>query len=102
MSILRTHRRKVLWIGALLVALLLTGCSGIKPYETRDQREEGPEKGLVTGSEGEFVIYRKADEPENGSEAGERSDETAEGEQQTTSSEKKEKEAETNSGEQQP
>jgi len=29
MSISRTHRRKALWIGALLVALLVTGCAGI-------------------------------------------------------------------------
>ena len=101
MGILRIHKRKALWIGVLLVAsLLVTGCSGIKPYEPRDHREEGPEKGVFTGSKGEFIIYRKADEPENGSEAGERSDETAEGEQQTTSSE--EKKGETRSGEQQP
>ena len=61
MGISRTHRRKALWIGPLLVALLVTGCAGIKPYEPRDNREEGMEKGLFTGSEGEFVIYRKAD-----------------------------------------
>ena len=100
MGISRKQRRKVLWIGALLVALLVTGCAGIKPYEPRDYREEGPEKGLFTGSEGEFVIYRKADQPETGSEAGERSDETAEVEQQKMGSE--EKKAEINSGEQQP
>ncbi len=82
MGLSGTHRRKVLWIGALLVALLVTGCAGIKPYEPRNHREEGPEKGLLTGSEGEFIIYRKADEPETGSETGKRSDETDEGEQQ--------------------
>ena len=82
MGISRTHRRKALWIGFLLVALLVTGCAGIKPYEPRDNREEGMEKGLFTGSEGEFVIFRKAEEPETGSEAGKRSDETADGEQQ--------------------
>jgi hypothetical protein len=60
----RTHRRKVLWIGPLLVALLVTGCAGIKPYKPRDNREEGMERGLFTGSEGAFVILRKADEPE--------------------------------------
>jgi hypothetical protein len=69
MVIFRTHRRKALWIGALLVALLvIAGCAGIKPYEPRNHREEGPEKGLFTGSEGEFVILRKADEPKKGSE----------------------------------
>jgi len=100
MGISRKHRRKALWIGPLLVALLVTGCAGIKPYEPRDHREEGPEKGLFTGSEGEFVIFRKADEPKTGSEASKRSDETADGEQQKTGSEKKK--SEIKSGEQQP
>ena len=85
----------------MLVALLvIAGCAGIEPYEPRDHREEGPEKGLFTGSEGEFVIFRKADEPEIGSKASKRSDETADGEQQKMDSE--EKKSETNSGEQQP
>ena len=56
MGISRTHRRKSLWIGLLLVALLVSGCADIKPYEPRDDREEGPEKGLFTGSQGEWVI----------------------------------------------
>jgi hypothetical protein len=100
MGISRTLRRKALWIGPLLVVLLVAGCAGIKPYEPRDHREEGPEKGLFTGSEGEFVIFRKADEPETGSEAGKRSDETADGEQQKIGSE--EKKAKIKSCEQQP
>jgi hypothetical protein len=49
-------RRKVLLIGLLLVVLLVAGCAGIKPYEPRDNREEGMEKGLFTGSQGEWVI----------------------------------------------
>jgi hypothetical protein len=97
----RIHRRKALWIGALLVALLvIAGCAGIQPYRPRDNREEGPEKGLFTGSEGEFVIFRKVDVPETGSEADKRSDETVDAEQQNTGSEDKKAEAE--SGEQQP
>jgi hypothetical protein len=100
MGISRTHRRKVLWIGPLLVALLVVGCAGIKPYEPRDNREEGMEKGLFTGSEGEFVIFRKVDEPETGSEAGKKSDETADGQQQKMGSEEKKKEIK--SREQQP
>jgi hypothetical protein len=80
--------------------LLITGCAGIEPYEPRDYREEGPEKGLFTGSKGEFVIFRKADEPEKDSEASKRSDQTADGEQQNSGSE--EKKIETQSGEQQP
>ena len=81
MGISITLRRRALWIGLLLVALLVAGCAGIKPYEPRDYREEGMEKGLFTGSEGEFVIYRKVDEPETGSEAAKKPDETAGGEQ---------------------
>ena len=100
MGISRTHRRKVLWIGPLLVALLVSGCAGIKPYEPRDNREEGMEKGLFTGSEGEFVIYRKVDESETGSEASKRSDETADGEQQKLDGE--EKKAKSKNDEQQP
>jgi len=56
MGILGAHRRQALWIGPLLVALLVAGCAGITPYEPRDHREEGPEKGLFTGSQGEWVI----------------------------------------------
>jgi len=89
MGISRTHRRKVLWIGPLLVALLITSCAGIKPYEPRNNREEGMEKGLFTGSEGEFVIFRKADEPETGSEVGQRSDEAADDELPKIDSEEK-------------
>jgi hypothetical protein len=82
MGISRIHKRKALWIVSLLVALLITGCGGIKPYEPRNHREEGSEKGLFTGSQGEFVILRKADEPKTGSETSKKSDETVDGEQQ--------------------
>ena len=58
------------------------------------------EKGLFTGSEGEFVIYRKVDESETGSEASQRSDETADGEQQKMDGE--EKKAKSKNDEQQP
>jgi hypothetical protein len=69
MRISRAHRRKALWIGPLLVALLVTGCAGIKPYEPRDTREEGPERGLFSGADGEFVIYRKTAETDPDGEA---------------------------------
>jgi hypothetical protein len=54
-----------LWCMAsfLVVFLLVAGCAGVTPYEPRNDREEGPEKGLFTGSEGKFVIHR-AEEPE--------------------------------------
>ena len=67
MGKLRNHKRIALWLGILLVVSLVVGCAGIEPYEPRDDREEGPEKGLFTGSEGEFVIFRKADAPEGDS-----------------------------------
>ena len=64
MGIMSTVRGKVWWtVAFLVVSLVVSGCSGIKPYEPRNNREEGPEKGLFTGSQGEFVIYRKAEEP---------------------------------------
>jgi hypothetical protein len=85
-----------------MVALLVFGCAGIEPYEPRNNREEGLERGLFTGSEGAFVIYRKADEPETSSEANKSSEETADGEQQKTDNEKREKKAESKSGGQQP
>ena len=66
MIISMTHKRKSIQIGALLAALLLIGgCAGIQPYSPPNHREEGPQKGLFSGSEGEFVIFRKADEPKN-------------------------------------
>ena len=100
MGISKTLRRKALWIGPLLVALLFTGCAGISPYEPRDTREEGLEKGLFTGSKGEFVIFRKTDEPETGSQANNRPDETLDGQQQKMGNE--EKKATIKNGEQQP
>jgi hypothetical protein len=53
------------------MALLVTGCAGCKPYEPRNDREEGPEKGLFTGPEGEFVFIEKTKEPESDGETGE-------------------------------
>jgi hypothetical protein len=40
----------------LLLCLLVTGCSSIKPYQPRNHREEGPERGIFTGSKGELVV----------------------------------------------
>jgi hypothetical protein len=100
MTIFRKLGQKALLIGLLLVTLLVAGCAGMKSYKPHDYREEGPKRGLFTGSEGEFVIYRNADEPETDSEVGKSSDETTDGEQQKTVSEKKKKE--NKSGEQQP
>jgi hypothetical protein len=81
MGIFRTFRRKALRICPLLVVLLIAGCVGIEPYEPRDYREEGPEKDLFTGSEGEFVIFRKTDKPEADSGVLNKSDEPEDNEQ---------------------
>ena len=75
MGISRSNRRKGLYVGLLLV----TGCAGIEPYEARDYREEGPERGIFSGADGEFVIYRKLDEPEAGSKAGKEPDQPVDG-----------------------
>jgi hypothetical protein len=91
MRISKTHIRKALWIGPLLVALLVIGCAGIEPYEPRDNREEGPQKGLFTGAEGEWVIFRKADEPKTESEADKNSEETVDDENQKIGREEKKK-----------
>ena len=54
------ERKSSGWISlaaaVLLLCLLVTGCSSIKPYQPRNHREEGPERGIFTGSKGEFVI----------------------------------------------
>jgi hypothetical protein len=100
MGIPRKHKIKALRIGALIITLWVAGCAGIAPYEPRNNREEGPEKGLFTGSAGEFVFFRKADEPETDSEASKRPGETTDGEQPNMGGE--EKKAKKKSSEQQP
>ena len=53
-----------------------------RAYKPHDYREDGLKKGLFSGSKGEFIIYKKGDEPETGSETGKSSDEVVGGEQQ--------------------
>ena len=55
-------------IGLPLVAMLVSGCTGMKPYEPRDYREDGMEKGLISGADGAFVIFRRAGTPASDSE----------------------------------
>jgi hypothetical protein len=90
MGIPETHGRKAPWICLLAAALLGVGCAGIQPYDPYNHREEGPEKGLFTGSAGEFVIFRKAEAPETGAAADRRSVETAVDEQQKMDREERE------------
>jgi len=65
MGIYNEHSRKVRWTVVLLfIVVVMAGCAGIKPYDPPNHREEGPEKGLFTGSQGEWVILGpKAPEP---------------------------------------
>ena len=63
MSLSRTPARRGLQCGSLLIALLVSGCAGMEPYEARDEREEGPKQGLFSGSDGEFVIVRSGSKP---------------------------------------
>ena len=57
MGICNKHSRKIRWTAVfLLIVVVMAGCAGIEPYEPRNHREEGPSKGLFTGSQGEWVI----------------------------------------------
>ena len=59
MKYLYVTGRLIPWLLALMV---ISGCSGIEPLELTNTREEGPEKGLFSGSDGEFVILRRTEE----------------------------------------
>jgi hypothetical protein len=69
MSIYGTATRTPARLMPLLVALLIGGCAGLEPYEHRDEREEGPRAGLISGEAGEFVIFRRSDEQETSNKA---------------------------------
>ena len=58
MNILQTLIKKAIFVEVLLLAALLVivSCAGIQPYHAPNHREEGPAKGLFTGSRGEWVI----------------------------------------------
>jgi hypothetical protein len=59
MGIYNKHSRKIRWTAILLLTVVvMAGCAGIQPYEPRNNREEGPQKGLFTGAQGEWVILR--------------------------------------------
>jgi len=62
---LTTFKNAVLLVALLLVA----GCSGITPYDPPDYREEPPGRGLLSGADGEFVIYQGNVDADTDSEA---------------------------------
>jgi hypothetical protein len=45
----------LLWAAVLLVA----GCTGMTPYDPPQYGEMKPGRGLISGADGEFVIYQK-------------------------------------------
>ena len=58
MNISQTYKRRAVCIGVLLAVLLaIAGCADIQPINPPNHREEGPSKGLFTGSQGEWVIF---------------------------------------------
>ena len=65
----------------MLIVVFVVGCAGIEHYEPRDNREEGPEKGLSTGSEGEWEILGPK-RPETDKEEKEHPDKPTDGRQQ--------------------
>jgi hypothetical protein len=72
MGICNKHSRKNRWTAImLLMVFVIAGCAGIEPYEPPNNREEGPEKGLFTGSQGDWVILGpKAEETDAGEKKG--------------------------------
>ena len=68
----------------LAALLVIAGCSEIKPYSPPNHREEGPAKGLFTGSQGEWVIVGPKSTQASGEE-----DKNAASETETDSKEKK-------------
>ena len=59
MGIYNKHSQKIRWTAILLlIVVVMAACAGIEPYEPRNNREEGPQKGLFTGAQGEWVILR--------------------------------------------
>lgn len=62
MNVFQHYGRPLMNFTALMAMLLIiSGCSGITPDgNLRNNREEGPEKGLFSGSAGEFIILAPA------------------------------------------
>jgi hypothetical protein len=67
MKLSSTASGRLLRCGPLLMvmALMVGGCTGMEPYEARDEREEGPKQGLFSGSNGEFVIVGSQGKPDS-------------------------------------
>ncbi len=44
-------------VAALGALLLVTACAGVKPFEYTEIHEIQPGPGLLSGNDGEFVLY---------------------------------------------
>ena len=64
---MQTTVRHILLI-ILGLAMLVAGCSGIEPYDPPDYKETPPGSGLLTGKDGEFIVYTKNEEQETSGE----------------------------------
>jgi hypothetical protein len=59
MGVTASLGRAALRVGVLLTAMLVSACAGLEPFQPRNDRVEGPKRGLFSGEAGEFVIYRR-------------------------------------------
>ncbi len=60
-------------VGLLIASLLIAGCAGvdIKPGDlSHARREVPPGAGILTGKQGEFVLFRSSDASGDGDETG--------------------------------
>ena len=58
---LTVFRITLLWAAVLLVA----GCTGMTPYDPPEYGEMKPGRGLISGADGEFVIYQRTTEADH-------------------------------------
>ena len=63
MTARHARSRRTSWTAAALMLALAVSACGMEPYEPRNNREEGPKSGLLTGEQGEFVIFRLRSKP---------------------------------------
>ncbi len=65
------ERRAAIALALALSAAQLAACADYKPFQPPNNSAipEGP--GLLTGSEGEWVLFRKTDDEEAGEDTGE-------------------------------
>ena len=55
----RRRIRALRWLTIAAACLLAAGCTGFEPMDMPDERENPTMPGVLTGDDGEFVIYGK-------------------------------------------